>query len=123
MARHARVVDRRGDCTHKPTTRILRKNQVVCAEGLNVEGMLAHPPLAKSILDVGWGEPPRQLEYKARWYGRTFVRIDRFHSGSKRCHACGHTVAVLPLAARHWQCPECGAALDRDVNRRSRKPR
>ncbi len=109
------MADRRGDRTHKPTTRILREDLVVCAEGLNVKGMLAHPTPAKSILDVGWGEPLRRLEYKAPWYGRTFVQIDRLYPSSKRCHACGHTVAALPLAARRGQCPECGAALDRGV--------
>ena len=72
--------------------------------------------MAKSILDVGWGEPLRQLEYKARWYGRTFVQIDRLYPSSERCHACGHTVAALPLAARRWQSPACGAALDRGVD-------
>ncbi len=113
---HARIADRRLDFTQKLTTRIIRENQVVCAEGLNVKGMLAHPTLAKSIADVGWGELLRQLEYKARWYGRTFVQIDRFYPSSKRCHVCGHTVAHLPLEVRHWDCPACGAVLDRDVN-------
>ena len=113
---HARIADRRRDFTHKLTTRIIRENQVVCAESLNVKGMLAHPTLAKSIADVGWGELLRQLEYKARWYGRTFVQIDRFYPSSKRCHACGHVADHLPLEVRYWECPACGAALDRDVN-------
>ena len=113
---HARIADRRRDFTHKLTTRIIHENQVVCAEGLNVKGMLAHPTLAKSIADVGWGELLRQLEYKARWYGRTFVQIDRFYPSSKRCHACGHVIESLPLDVRHWECPECGAVLDRDAN-------
>ena len=88
----------------------------LCAEGLNVKGMLAQPTLAQSIADVGWSELLRQLEYKARWYGRAFVQIDRCYPSSKRCHVCGHTVAALPLAVRHWDCPACGAVLDRDVN-------
>jgi len=113
---HARIADRRRDFLHKLSTRILRENQVVCAESLNVKGMLANPALAKSIAEVGWGELLRQLEYKARWYGRTFVRIDRFYPSSKRCHACGHVRESLPLEARVWACPACGALLDRDVN-------
>ena len=88
----------------------------LCAEGLNVKGMLAQPTLAQSIADVGWSELLRQLEYKARWYGRAFVQIDRFYPSSKRCPVCGHTVAALPLEVRHWDCPACGAVLDRDVN-------
>ncbi len=68
----ARIADRRRDFTHKRTTRLIRENQVVCAEGLNVKGMLAQPTLAQSIADVGWGELLRPLEYKARWSGRAF---------------------------------------------------
>ncbi len=88
----------------------------LCAEGLNVKGMLAQPTLAQSIADVGWSELLRQLEYKARWYGRAFVQIDRFYPSSKRCPVCGHTVAALPLEVRHWDCSACGAVLDRYVN-------
>ncbi len=113
---HARIADRRRDFTHKLTTRLIRENQVVCAEGWNVKGRLAQPTLAQSIADVGWGELLRQLEYKARWSGRAFVQIDRFYPRSKRCPVCGHTVAALPLEVRHWDCPACGAVLDRDVN-------
>ncbi len=68
------------------------------------------------IAGVGWGELLRQLEYKARWFGRTFVRIDRFYPSRKRCHAFRHSVDHLSLAVRYWECPVCGAALDRDVN-------
>ncbi len=112
----ARIADRRRDFTHKRSTRIIRENQVVCAEGWNVKGVLAHPTLAKNIADVGWGALPRQLEYTARWYGRTFVPIHRFYPVRKRCHTFRQTVDHLPLAVRYWPCPICGAALDRDVN-------
>ena len=80
-----------------------------------MKGMRVHPTLAKSIADVGWGELLRQLEYRARWYGRSLVQIDRFSPSSKRCQACVHTVAALPLEVRRWACPACGAVLDRDV--------
>jgi putative transposase len=72
--------------------------------------------LAKSISDVGWGEFIRQLEYKAQWYGRTLVKIDKFYPSSKRCFDCGHILDSLSLEVRHWTCPECGVAHDRDLN-------
>ena len=78
--------------------------------------MVKNRTLAKAIHDVGWSEIVRQLDYKAKWYGRTFVQIDRFYPSSKRCSCCGHTLAALPLATRAWQCPECGAKHDRDIN-------
>jgi putative transposase len=68
------------------------------------------------MADVGWGELLRQLGYKARWYGRTFVRIDRRYPSSKLSHACRYMAESLPLNVRYWECPSCGTVLDRDVN-------
>ena len=82
---HARIADRRRDFQHKLTTRIIRENQTVCVESLAVKQLLQHPTLSKAIADVGWGELIRQLEYKASWYGRTLVRIDRWYPSSKTC--------------------------------------
>jgi putative transposase len=81
-----------------------------------VKAMVKHPTLAKAISDVGWGEFVRMLKYKAVWYGRTLVKIDRWYPSSKRCSACGHVLDSLTLAIRTWTCPTCGAVHDRDVN-------
>ncbi|HKW22760.1 MAG TPA: RNA-guided endonuclease TnpB family protein [Ktedonobacterales bacterium] len=113
---HARIADRRRDFTHKLSTRIIRENQTICIESLHVKAMAKHPTLAKAIHDVGWGEFVRQLEYKADWYGRTLVKIDRWYPSSKRCYACGHVLDALSLDIRHWTCPACGVVHDRDVN-------
>jgi len=113
---HARIADRRRDYQHKLSTRIVHENQVMCVESLAVKNMMRNPKLAKAISDVGWGEFLRQLAYKAKWYGRTFVKIDRFYPSSKTCSACGHVVDCLPLDIREWVCPACGVALDRDTN-------
>ncbi len=112
----ARIGDRRKDFTHKLTTRLVRENQTICCESLRVKNMVRNHSLAKQISDAGWGELVRQLEYKAGWYGRTFVAIDRWYPSSKRCSHCGHVVSSLPLDRRHWHCPECGTRHDRDVN-------
>jgi putative transposase len=89
---------------------------VVCVESLAVEGMLNNHCLAKAIADVGWGELIRQLEYKARWCGRTVVQSIAHSPSSKRCSVCGHELESLPLAVREWTCPQCGAVHDRDIN-------
>jgi putative transposase len=78
--------------------------------------MVHNHSLAKAISDVGWAEFVRQLEYKANWYGRTLVKIDKWYPSSKRCHDCGHILDSLSLDIRHWVCPECGVAHDRDLN-------
>ena len=113
---HARIADRRRDFQHQLTTRLIRENQVVCVESLAIKNLLQNHSLAKSIADVGWGELLRQLEYKAAWYGRTVVAIDRFFPSSKRCSVCGHILDDLDLDVRQWTCPACGTVHDRDTN-------
>jgi putative transposase len=113
---HTRIADRRRDYQHKLSTRLIRENQVVCVESLAVKNMVKNHSLAKSISDVGWGEFVRQLDYKARWYGRTFVRIDRWYPSSKTCSSCQYVLEALSLDCRCWTCPICGTLHDRDHN-------
>ena len=113
---HARIADRRRDYLHKLSTRLIRENQVICVESLSVKNMMQNPSLAKAIADVGWGEFVRQLEYKAQWYGRRLIKIDRWFPSSKTCSSCGAVLENLDLAVRAWRCPACGAQHDRDVN-------
>jgi putative transposase len=112
---HARIADRRRDHLHKLSTRIIRENQTVIIEDLTVRNMVRNHALARAICDASWSEFRRMLEYKADWYGRTVVAIDRFYPSSKTCSACGAITAQLPLNVREWTC-QCGAAHDRDVN-------
>src|SRR5438034_5227409 len=111
-----KMADRRRDYQHKLSTQTIRENQVVCIESLQVKNMVKNHCLAKAISDVGWSELVRQLEYKAAWYGRTLVKIDKFYPSSKRCFDCGHLLGSLSLDIRHWMCPECGVQHDRDIN-------
>ena len=113
---HKKIADHRRDYQHKLSTQTIRENQVVCIESLQVKNMVKNHCLAKAISDVGWAELVRQLEYKAAWYGRTVVKIDKWYPSSKRCFDCGHVLDSLPLAVRVWTCPACGMVHDRDVN-------
>ena len=113
---HARIADRRRDYQHKLSSRIVNENQVICVESLAVKNMVKNHCLAKAISDVGWGEFVRQLEYKAKWYGRTLSKIDQWYPSSKTCHACKHVLDSLSLDIREWVCPECGTVHDRDTN-------
>lgn len=72
--------------------------------------------LNRAVLDVGFGEIRRQLDYKAAWSGRTTVKIDRWYPSSQRCGQCGHLHRALRLSDRHWTCPACGTRHDRDLN-------
>lgn len=113
---HARTADSRRDFLHKLSTRLINENQVIAIESLSVKNMQKNRCLSKSISDASWSEFTRQLEYKAQWYGRTLIGIERWYPSSKRCSDCGHTVAKMPLNMRQWTCPECGAVHDRDIN-------
>ncbi|GHO71999.1 transposase [Ktedonobacter sp. SOSP1-52] len=113
---HAHIADRRRDFLHKLSTRLIRENQTICVESLAVKNMVKNEKLAKAISDVGWSEFVSQLEYKADWYGRTLVKIDRWYPSSKRCFECGHLLDALTLDVREWTCPECGVHHDRDIN-------
>jgi putative transposase len=113
---HAKIADTRKDFTQKLSTRLIRENQTIAVETLAVKNMVKNCNLAKSISDAGWSEFVRQLEYKAKWYGRTLVGIDKWYPSSKRCSVCGFVVSKMPLSVREWICSECGVVHDRDIN-------
>lgn len=113
---HARIADSRRDHLHKLTTRLVKENQLIAVEDLCVKGMLRSKRYSCSIADAAWGDLIRQLGYKAKWYGRTLVKVDRFFPSSKTCSACGHIVESMPEDIRDWECPSCGAQHDRDLN-------
>jgi putative transposase len=113
---HQHISDARQDFLHKLTTQLVRENQTIAVEDLAVKNMVKNHKLALAISDASWGELVRQLEYKCDWYGRNFVKIDRWFPSSKRCGHCGHIVEKLPLNIRDWDCPKCGTNHDRDVN-------
>ncbi|CAE6817727.1 IS200/IS605 family transposase ISPa18 [Paraburkholderia aspalathi] len=113
---HARTADSRRDFLHKLSSRLINENQVIAIESLAVSNMQKNRCLAKSISDASWSEFTWQLEYKAQWYGRALVGIDKWYPSSKRCSDCGHTVVKMPLNIRAWTCPECGSIHDRDIN-------
>jgi putative transposase len=112
---HARIADRRRDHLHKLSTRLVRENQTVVIEDLTVRNMLRNHRLARAISDAAWSQLRSMLEYKAAWYGRTLVTVDRWFPSSKLCSDCGRLTESLPLNIRTWECP-CGATHDRDIN-------
>ena len=112
---HVRVADARRDFHHKLSTALIRENQAVAVEDLAVQG-LGRTRLAKSVHDAGWSSFVGMLEYKARLYGRQLHRIGRFTPTSQTCCVCGAKDGPKPVHIRAWQCRECGAWLDRDIN-------
>ncbi|MFG3158279.1 RNA-guided endonuclease InsQ/TnpB family protein [Streptomyces sp. NPDC048232] len=111
----ARITDRRRDLLHKLTTQLVRENQTIVIEDLAVRNMVKNGSLARAISDAAWSEFRSMLEYKAQWYGRDVIAIDRWFPSSKLCSACGTLQDKMPLNVRAWTCA-CGATHDRDVN-------
>nr|WP_168515837.1 RNA-guided endonuclease TnpB family protein [Streptomyces sp. S1D4-11]QIZ00846.1 IS200/IS605 family element transposase accessory protein TnpB [Streptomyces sp. S1D4-11] len=112
---HARIADRRRDTLHQITTRLVRENQTLVIEDLTVRNMVKNRKLARAISDAAWSEFRSMLEYKAQWYGREVIAVDRWFPSSKLCSTCGTLQDKMPLNVRTWTC-DCGATHDRDVN-------
>ena len=113
---HARMANIRRDALHKATTMLAKTYRRIGIEDLNVRGMARNRRLARSIMDGGFFEFRRQLDYKARLYGATVVVADRWFPSSKTCSCCGSVKAGLALSQRTYQCDACGHAVDRDLN-------
>jgi transposase, IS605 OrfB family, central region len=109
------VSNARNDFLHKLSKAIIDDNQVIVVEDLNVAGM-QKTDLAKPVSDSGFGTFVRYLEYKAYWYDRQLIKVDRFYPSSKLCNVCGYKHNELKLSDRYWQCPICGTYHDRDIN-------
>ena len=113
---HERMADERRAFLHGLSTRLVRENQAIAVEDLNVSGMLKNHHLARSISEVSWSEFFRMIEYKCEWHGVHLMKCDRWEPTSKTCSHCGHRMGRMPLDVRRWVCPECGCLHDRDVN-------
>ena len=113
---YEKIVNKRKDHLHKVTASIVSENQVVCAETLNVEGMMKNHHLAKSIAMQSFATILGFLEYKARERGKIFVQVDRWFASSKTCHTCGAREEKMPASKRKWKCKACGTKHDRDIN-------
>jgi putative transposase len=114
---HEKIRNIRTDFLHKLSSRIIKENQLIISEDLNVKGMVQNHRLAKAINDVSWSEFCRMIEYKANWYGRTYHKINRFYASSQTCNVCGYkNVDIKDLNVRKWVCDNCGTKHDRDNN-------
>ena len=113
---YQKVTDQRNNYLHQVSTKLINDNQVIVLEDLAVKNMVKNHKLAQAISDVSWGSLVSMLKYKAIWYNRQVIQIDRFYPSSKTCSHCYHLMSSMDLSIREWVCPSCGTHHDRDVN-------
>ena len=111
------ITNQRTDFLQKLSTKLIRENDVICIEDLQVKNMIQNHKLARNIADVSWSEFTRQLQYKADWYGKTIIKVDKWYASSQICSCCGEQFPITKnLSIREWICPNCHTVLDRDGN-------
>lgn len=114
---HERTANRRKDFLHKLSYHLVAEYDCICVEDLDMQGMSKALKFGKSVHDNGFGMFQQMLKYKCDWFGKTFVKIDKFEPSSQKCHCCGYkNPATKDLRVRQWRCPNCGAYHDRDIN-------
>nr|WP_201756861.1 IS200/IS605 family element RNA-guided endonuclease TnpB [Isachenkonia alkalipeptolytica] len=113
---HEKVMNQRSDFLNKLSTEMIKNHDIICMEDLHTKGMLRNHKLAKSISDVSWSGFVSRLQYKADWYGRKVIKVDKWFPSSQICSECGHKDGKKPLSIREWTCPVCDAHHDRDIN-------
>ncbi len=113
---HEKVMNQRTDFLNKLSTENIKSHDIICIEDLNTKGMLRNHKLAKSISDVSWSSFVTKLQYKADWYGREIIKVDKWFPSSQICSECRHKDGKKSLKIREWTCPICHTHHDRDIN-------
>lgn len=101
---------------HQITNTLLRENQTIVMETLNIKGMMEEKKLSRNISDASWGLLTQMLEYKCKWYGRDLIKINKWYPSSKTCSKCGNVKKILLLSERTYKCEVCKTKIDRDLN-------
>ncbi|MCA2655521.1 transposase [Microcystis sp. M061S2] len=112
--KHLRVSRQRKGFVEKEALHVIKSNDFIAYENLNIQGMVKNSKLSKSINDVAWSTFRQWLEYFGFKYGKATVAVPP-HNTSQNCSNCGQKVPKS-LSTRTHTCPHCGYVEDRDIN-------
>ena len=113
---HEKIANQRKDFLHQLSANLIKNHDVICIEDLASRNLMKNHHLARAIGDASWSEFVRQLHYKADWYGKKIVTVNRWFPSSQLCSNCGLSSGKKPLSIREWTCESCGTHHDRDIN-------
>lgn len=117
-ALHQKAASQNNEFQHVLTKHIVESQDLVVVEDLKVKNLMKNHHLARAIADCSWGSFIQKLDYKAKAYGKTFIKVSPKNT-SQTCSVCGAVLAGddrLTLRDREWVCPSCGTHHIRDLN-------
>ena len=113
---HEKISNQRRDFLSKLSINLIKNHDKICMEDLASKNLMRNHHIARAIGDASWSEFCRMLEYKAEWYGKQIIKINRWFPSSQLCSNCKTNSGKKPLHIREWTCDSCGTRHDRDLN-------
>lgn len=102
---------------HNITNKIVKENDIISVETLDIKRMYQNKYIAKSLTNIPLREIIEKLRYKTKWNNKVLIEIDKYYASSQCCNKCGYkNKKVKDLNIRDWICPKCNNKHDRDIN-------
>ena len=114
---YLKIRNARKHMIYKLANNILKENDIVFVESLDVKNMYLVHKIAKHLKNIPISEFIRVLKYKSNWLGKKVIEINKYYPSSQCCNRCDYkNEEVKDLSVRKWTCPKCGMIHDRDIN-------
>ena len=114
---YLKIRNARKHMIYKLANNILKENDIVAVESLDVKSMYQVHKIAKHLKNIPISEFIRVLKYKSNWLGKKVIEINKYYPSSQCCNRCDYkNEEVKDLSIRKWTCPRCGLIHDRDIN-------
>ena len=114
---YLKIRNARKHMIYKLANNILKENDIVLIETLDVKNMYQVHKIAKHLKNIPISEFIRVLKYKSNWLGKKIIEINKYYPSSQCCNRCDYkNEEVKDLSVRKWTCPRCGLIHDRDIN-------